>query len=90
MQDTPLFQFRLYRFTGPREARTTELVREVALADGMRTVINNDKTTIQACCERVREWAASKGLNVTAQEPFPSVKYQGKVWLEFRFGGMIL
>jgi hypothetical protein len=86
----PTFRFTLYRFVGPQGERKTEVVRDLAVADGMRGLIDQNKKTIRTCMERVETWASSKGLSVSAHEPFPSSKHPGKVWIEFRFGGVML
>ena len=86
----PLFTFNLYRFVGPTGQRKTELVKDLHLADGMKGLVEGRKDVISLCEERVYEWADSKGLSVTAREPFPSKAYPGKVWLEFRFGVVTL
>jgi hypothetical protein len=84
------FRFTLYRFIGPKGQRSTEVVRDLEAADGMRSLVDQSSQTINACRERVSEWAAANGITVKAHEPFPSTKYPGKVWMEFRFGGLTL
>ena len=84
------FTFNFYKFTGGEGHRTTEIVREYSTADGMRGLVDRNPSHIQEATQRVNEWAASKGLTVNAQEPYPSEKYPGKVWLEFRFNGLTL
>jgi hypothetical protein len=90
MSPMPGFFFRFYRFVGPREARTTELVRSHSEADGMRTLIDQSEATVKACIQRVSSWATANGVAVAPADPFPSSKHPGKVWLEFRFGGLTL
>ncbi len=87
---TPTFVFDFYRFVGSNGNRTTEMVRDYTQADGMRGLVDRDPKQVQLARERVEAWAASKGISISAQEPFPSEKYPGKVWLEYRFGGLSL
>jgi len=84
------FTFHFYRFTGTDTNRTTEIVKDFSQADGMRGLVDRSAEEIQVAAERVIDWALTKGISLTAQEPFPSEKYPGKVWLEFRFGGLTL
>ena len=88
--DAPKFTFNFYRFVGGEGHRTTEIVRDYSHADGMRGLIDRTPEHIKQATERVVEWASSKGCTVASQEPYPSEKYPGKVWLEFRFGGLTL
>lgn len=87
---TPTFRFSLYRFVGPKGHRTTEIVKDLTLAHGMRTVVEGDENIIELCKRKVLEWANSKGIYVIPRDPYPSAKYPGKVWLEFRFGSFTL
>lgn len=89
-QTAPRFSFTFYRFIGPEGNRTTEVVRDFALADGMRALLEGSAKTLEVARERVSEWSTSKGITVNPQEPFPSEKHPGKVWLDFRFGGLVL
>jgi hypothetical protein len=84
------FTFNFYRFIGTAGHRTTEIVRDFKLADGMRGLVDRTPDQIQTATQKVSDWASSNGLSVTTQEPYPSAKYTGKVWLEFRFGGISL
>ncbi len=91
MSSTALkFVFTFFRFVGDATTRSTEIVRDYNHADGMRGLIDRNPESINLANERVNQWAEKKGLNLTAQEPFPSDKYPGKVWLEYRFGGLAL
>ena len=90
MQPAQKFTFTFYRFTGTEGARTTETVREFASADGMRGLVDRNPKSVELANQRVIEWANSKGITVTAQEPFPSEKHPGKVWLEYKLGGLTL
>ena len=87
---TPKFTFHFYRFVGMEGNRSTEFVRDCTQADGMRGLVERNQEHISLATERAKEWAASKSLTLNPQEPFPSEKYPGKVWLEFRFGGLTL
>ncbi len=87
---TPTFTFDFYRFVGTNGNRATEIVPDYTQADGMRGLVDRNPQHIQLATQRVHDWAQSKGLTLNAQEPFPSEKYPGKVWLEFRFGGLTL
>jgi hypothetical protein len=82
------FNFTLYRFTGPRANRSTEIVRDVTIADGMRTLISRD--VISEAHTRVATWATQRGISVLPHEPYPSRKHPGMVWLEYRFCGLTL
>ena len=84
------FTFNFYRFVGDNGSRTTELVRDYTVADGIRGLVDRKDDVITLAMKKVTEWASSKGITVTPQEPFPSLKHPGKVWLEFRFGGLTL
>ena len=84
------FRFTFYRFTDTAAGRKTELVREVSLADGMRGLVTCADDEIKAATKRALDWAANKGIALVAHEPFPSTKHPDKVWLEFRFGGLML
>lgn len=84
------FRFSFYRFIGPKGNRTTELVRDLSLADGMRGLVEGNKHTIETCKQKVSDWASRNGLTVRFNDPYPSSRYPGKVWIEFRFGGLTL
>ncbi len=86
----PSFKFTFYRFCGQHGSRTTEVVKDLSIADGMRGLVDQKKEEINACCERVQQWASSTGISLKVIDPFPSTKHPGKVWLEFRFGGLTL
>ena len=88
--EAPKFTFTFYRFTGIEGHRTTELVRDYAQADGMRALVERKEQVVAEAINRVQAWASSKGFSINAQEPYPSEKHSGKVWLEFRFGGLTL
>jgi len=87
---TSKFTFHFYRFTGTDTNRTTEIVRDYSKADGMRGLVNRSAEEVEVATERVIDWAVTKGIALNRQEPFTSEKYPGKVWLEFRFGGLTL
>jgi hypothetical protein len=82
--------FTFYRFTGSNGHRTTEIVRDFNLADGMKGLVEHNPQQIQQVKERVEDWASSKGISLKTKEPFPSSKYPGKVWLEFRITGLTI
>ena len=84
------FRFTFYRFVGPRGNRSTELVRDVSLADGMRGLVDAKNEAINACRDKVQAWASSIGISLRSNAPYPSPKYPGKVWVDFRFGGLTL
>ena len=84
------FTFTFYRFVGPEKHRTTEVVRDFNQADGMRGLVDRNPDLIAIAAKRAVEWADSRNITLSAQEPFPSEKHPGKVWLEFRFGGLTL
>jgi hypothetical protein len=84
------FTFTFYRFVGPEGHRTTEITRSFSDADGMRGLVERNPEQIKLAVERATQWADTKGITASAQEPFPSEKHPGKVWLEFRFGGLTL
>lgn len=90
MSTMPQFSFQYFRFTGPEDGRRTERVREVNQADGMRGLVDRNPKLIEVAHQRVLEWASDQGIAVTTHEPFPSEKHPGKVWLEYRFGGLAL
>ena len=86
----PQFTFNFYKFTGTNGDRHTELVRDHSQADGMRGLVERNQKHIELATERAVQWGETKGLTLNPQEPYPSEKYPGKVWLEFRFGGLTL
>ena len=88
--DASKFNFTFFRFTGTEGNRTTEVVRDFTQADGMRALVDRTPKLVDLALQRVNDWAASKSLSVNVQEPFPSEKHPGKVWLEVRFGGLTL
>ena len=85
---TQSFSFRFFRFIGTPGNRTTEIVRDYAVADGMRGIV--DSSAREVADSRIVAWATEKGLSLTAKEPFPSQRYAGKVWLEYHLGGITL
>ncbi len=87
---TPKFSFVFYRFIGEGTTRSTEIVRDYSHADGMRGLVEQTPENIQLVNKRASQWADTKGITLTVREPFPSTKSPGKVWLEFRFGGLTL
>ena len=82
------FNFIFFRFIGPKDNRTTELVRDYNQADGMRSLV--DPGTVPIAHERVHSWASGKGIIANAKLPYPSVKHPGKVWIEYSFSGLTL
>ena len=85
-----MFTFTLFRFIGPKGSRTMEIVRDFSVADGMRALVENSERSITTCRSRVQAWADTHGLAVIPLEPYPSARYPGKAWLEFRFGSLML
>jgi len=88
MSDIPKFSFTLFRFTGPKGQRSTETVRDLSIVHGMRAMVDHESIT--SCRQRVTDWAEAKDIGLTAIDPFPSNRYPGKYWLEFRFTGLVL
>ena len=86
----PQFTFHFFRFTDNNGTRTTQRLRNHGEADGMRGLVDGHQKDIELATQRVHDWATSKGISVNAHEPYPSTKYPGKVWLEFRLGGLTL
>lgn len=86
----PKFAFNFFRFVGEKGNRHTELVRNHNDADGLRGLVDQNNTVLAIAKQRVNEWASAKGISVSMCKPFPSPKYPGKVWLEFRFGTLLL
>ncbi len=84
----PKFNFNFYRFERAAGAVTTVPVRDASHADGMKTLIDTQHSTIVK--ERVAQWAVKNNINLSEKSPFPSSKYPGKVWIEYRFGGITL
>lgn len=82
------FSFRFFRFIGTPGNRTTEIVRDHTVADGMRGIV--DSSVRDVADSKVTAWATEKGLTLIAKEPFPSERYAGKIWLEYQFGGITL
>lgn len=83
------FQFSFYRLITLQGKRSTELVRDFNTTDGTRGLVDQHEQATQTCRERVEKWAVSKAITVKANVPYPS-KHPGKVWLEYRFGGITL
>ena len=84
------FIFTLYRFVALNGKYVTEVVRNLAFADGMRTLVDMTEPAIHVCMQRVMEWARAQGISIRALDPYPSKKYPGKAWLEFRIGGLVI
>ena len=82
----PSFHFTLYRFVGPQGERTTAVVRDISIADGMRSLFDQNKSVIKVCRESVQSWAAHQGLCISAKEPFPSTKHMARSGLSFDSG----
>ena len=85
-----MFTFNFYRFVGTVGHRSTELVRDHSIADGMRGLVEKSPEQIQLASTRVNEWAKQHGITINTKKPYPSDKYPGRVWLEFRFAGLTL
>lgn len=88
MDNTSQYSFTFYRFVTADGRTTTKVVRDLSDADGMRGLIT--KNQLQDATQRVNGWASSNGVSPSAQPLYPSTKYPGKLWLEFRFGGLTL
>ena len=89
-QAIPQFKFNFYHFINANGKRTTELTRHHTDADGMRSLVDSNPTFIELATKKAVEWANSHSISIIRNDPFPSQKYPGKVWLEFRFGGLSL
>jgi hypothetical protein len=87
---TAKFIYNFFRFTGPDEYRRTEFVRDYRIADGIRSLVDHKEEVIRLATEKVISWAASKGITLNVKPPYPSQKYPGKMWIEFRFTGLTL
>ena len=93
MEATPVvtpevtFDFDFYRFTGKGERPT--LVPTPHQAHFMRSRYSVDQQLVDAAMGRVMKWSHERGIAVNAKAPYPSNR-PGKVWLEFRFGGLSL
>ena len=85
-----MFTFNFYRFVGTAGNRSTELVRDYRIADGVRSLVNQMEGEIKLATEKVINWAKSKGITLNVKSPHPSTKYPGKVWIEARFTGLTL
>ncbi|MBI5020555.1 MAG: hypothetical protein HZB59_03890 [Ignavibacteriales bacterium] len=88
--ETNKFKFNFYRFTGTQDNRTTEITRDISTADGMRGLVDMKADQIKLATQRATDWASSNHLTINPKPPFPSTKYPGKAWLEFRFTGLAL
>jgi hypothetical protein len=84
----PQYTFTFYRFVTSDGRTTTKVVRDLSDADGMRGLIT--KNQLQEATQRVNGWASSKGISTFPQPLYPSAKYPGRMWLDFRFGGLTL
>jgi hypothetical protein len=82
--------FTLYRFVGDKGKRTTQIVRDPFIADGMRTLLPGDKDTLTQVNQKVHQWASDHGFTILPHDPYPSTKHPGMVWLEYRFCGLVL
>lgn len=56
MFNAPSYRFTFYRFVGPTGQRTTEVVRDLGIADGMRGLVERHEQ-VQEAITRVSEWA---------------------------------
>ena len=90
MHSTAKFIYNFFRFTGSDEDRKTEFVRDYRIADGIRSLVDQKEEVIRLATEKVISWAASKGITLNVKPPYPSQKYPGKAWIEFRFTGLTL
>ena len=84
----PTFTFNFFRFDRSSGTTTTIPVRDASYADGMKTLIDTQYATLVK--ERVAGWAVKNNINLSEKPPYPSIKYPGKVWIEYRFGGLTL
>ena len=88
--DAIRFKFNFYRFIGTQDNRTTEITRDISTAHGMRGLVDMKADQIKLATQRAIDWATAKGLILNPKPPFPSTKYPGKAWLEFRFTGLAI
>ena len=84
------FSFKFYRFISKEDRKTTEIVKDCNLADGMKGLIDNTPQQLLSALTKVQDWAAKQGLGFSYADPYPSSKYPGKAWLDIRFNGLIL
>ncbi len=84
------FNFKFYRFTSMNDRRTTELVKDYSIADGMKGLIDNTPQQLLTALAKVQDWAMQHGLGFSYADPYPSTKYPGKAWLDIHFSGLIL
>ena len=83
----PTFDFDYYRFNG--KGNRPVRVSSPEQADFMRSRYSIEESLVNTVCERVAAWGSRRGIGVIPKSPFPS-NQDGKVWLEFRFGGLTL
>ena len=64
-----MLTFNFYRFVGTVGHRSTELVRDYRIADGVRSLVNQTDAEIKIATEKVITWAKSKGITLNVKSP---------------------
>ncbi len=87
MLTVPSFHLDFYRFNG--KGSLPSVVPTPGQANFMRTRYSVDEQQIPVVMERVSKWGAANAIPIASKPPYPSSQ-QGKYWLEFQIGGLIL
>jgi hypothetical protein len=87
MATATAFHLDFYRFNG--KGILPSLVSSADQAHFMRTRYSIDEAQIPVVMERVSKWGKANAIPVTSKPPYPSSQ-DGKFWLEFQIGGLIL
>ena len=82
--------FSYYRFTEVNNKKTTQVVKDFSIADGMKGLIDNTPQHFSLALNKIKDWAIQKGIGFSYSDPYPSNKYPGKAWIDVRFNGLTL
>ena len=76
-----MFTYNFYRFVGTAGNRSTELVRDHRIADGVRSLVDQTDAEIKLATEKVISWGKSNGITLCLKSPHPSMKYPSNHYL---------
>ena len=87
MVAAPAFHLDFYRFNG--KGNLPSMVPTPDQANFMRTRYSVDEEQIPVVMERASNWGKENAIHISSKPPYPSSQ-EGKYWLEFHLGGLIL
>ena len=90
VNDSNSIQFNYYKFAEINNRKTTQVVREFSIADGMKALIDNTPQHFHTAINKVKDWASQKGIGFSYSDPYPSTKYPGKAWIDVHFNRLTL